>query len=75
MSGTGTGMVGSTLREQRSKLWLLRTGVKGAGNNAALGKMVAEFGTIVDQNANKTLTKDGYAFLEGMAERLGTIAS
>lgn len=75
VSGTGTGMVGSTLREQRSKLWLLRTGVKGAGSNAALGKMVAEFGTIVDQNANKTLTKDGYAFLEGMAERLGTIAS
>lgn len=75
VSGTGTGMVGSTLREQRSKLWQLRTGVRSAGDNAALGRMVAEFGTLVDQNTNKTLTKDGYAFLEGMAERLSAIGS
>lgn len=72
VSGTGTG-VGSTLRDQRNRLWLLRTGVPRARDNAALGKMVAEFGTVVDQNSNKTLTKDGYAFLQGLAGRLDAI--
>ncbi|EGN98076.1 hypothetical protein SERLA73DRAFT_91290 [Serpula lacrymans var. lacrymans S7.3] len=48
----------------------LRREVTTAPNNRALAKMVADFGTVTNKSSGRTITKDGIAFLEGLAERL-----
>lgn len=60
-------------RERLNKLWQLRQGVGKAQDNKALAALVAEFGSLTDKTAGRNVTKDGFAFLEGMAERLKVV--
>jgi casein kinase 1 len=48
----------------------LRREVAGASGNQALAKMVADFGAVTNRSSGRTVTKDGFAFLEGLAARL-----
>ncbi|KAJ7640545.1 kinase-like protein [Mycena rosella] len=48
----------------------LRREVLGASSNRALAKMVEDFGQVTNKSSGRTVTKDGFAFLEGVAERL-----
>ncbi|KIM89287.1 hypothetical protein PILCRDRAFT_95199 [Piloderma croceum F 1598] len=51
----------------------LRRTVGTASRNKALAKMVADFGAVTNKSSGRTVTKDGFAFLEGLAARLKTI--
>jgi casein kinase 1 len=51
----------------------LRRTVGTASGNKALAKMVADFGAVTNKSSGRTVTKDGFAFLEGLAARLKTI--
>jgi casein kinase 1 len=51
----------------------LRRTVGTASGNKALAKMVADFGAVTNKSSGRTVTKDGFAFLEGLAGRLKTI--
>lgn len=51
----------------------LRREVDTASGNRALAKMVADFGAVTNRSSGRTVTKDGFAFLEGLAARLRTI--
>ncbi|KAF7314193.1 Dual specificity kinase 1 [Mycena kentingensis (nom. inval.)] len=48
----------------------LRREVRGAQSNKQLAQMVERFGQATNKSTGRTVTKDGFAFLEGMAERL-----
>ncbi|KAJ7935573.1 kinase-like domain-containing protein [Mycena leptocephala] len=48
----------------------LRREVLEATNNKTLAKMVEDFGQVTNKSSGRTVTKDGFAFLEGVAERL-----
>ncbi|KIK07961.1 hypothetical protein K443DRAFT_672843 [Laccaria amethystina LaAM-08-1] len=48
----------------------LRQEVQFAPNNKALASMVADFAKITNKSTGRTVTKDGFAFLEGLSERL-----
>lgn len=48
----------------------LRREVDTASGNRALAKMVADFGAVTNKSSGRTVTKDGVAFLEGLAARL-----
>ncbi|TFK40583.1 kinase-like domain-containing protein [Crucibulum laeve] len=48
----------------------LKREVGQATNNKALAAMVNDFGRVTNKSAGRTVTKDGFAFLEGLAERL-----
>ncbi|KAJ7095934.1 kinase-like domain-containing protein [Mycena belliarum] len=48
----------------------LRREVLGATSNRALAVMVENFGQVTNKSSGRTVTKDGFAFLEGLAERL-----
>ncbi|KAJ7212183.1 kinase-like domain-containing protein [Mycena pura] len=48
----------------------LRREVLGASNNKQLAQMVEKFGQVTNKSSGRTVTKDGFAFLEGMAQRL-----
>ncbi|KAF8650143.1 hypothetical protein AX16_005378 [Volvariella volvacea WC 439] len=49
----------------------LRFRVKKAGSNRELADMVTEFIKVTNKSGGKTVTKDGFLFLEGLAVRLG----
>ncbi|KZP33568.1 kinase-like protein [Athelia psychrophila] len=51
----------------------LRREVPGATANSALARMVADFGTVINKSSGRTVTKDGFAFLDGLAARLKTM--
>jgi len=51
----------------------LRREVDTASGNRALAKMVADFGAVTNKSSGRTVTKDGFAFLEGLATRLKAI--
>lgn len=51
----------------------LRREVGGASSNQALAKMVADFGAVINKSSGRTVTKDGFAFLEGLATKLKAI--
>jgi casein kinase 1 len=51
----------------------LKREVGTASGNKALGKMVADFGAVTNRSSGRTVTKDGFAFLEGLAARLKTV--
>ncbi|KDQ62390.1 hypothetical protein JAAARDRAFT_149241 [Jaapia argillacea MUCL 33604] len=53
-----------------NKLGALKRDVGVARNNREVAKMVVEFGAITNRSSGRTLTKDGLAFLEGVAMRL-----
>ena len=48
----------------------LRCEVVRAPDNKALAQMVADFGAVTNRSSSRTITKDGFAFLEGLAARL-----
>lgn len=48
----------------------LRIDVAKARDNKALAQMVADFGAVTNRSSSRTITKDGFAFLEGLAARL-----
>lgn len=56
-----------------TKLVTLRRNVGAAASNKELATMVQDFGKITDASNGRTITKDGYAFLEGLATRLKEI--
>jgi ribosomal protein S19E (S16A) len=48
----------------------LRKEVEAATGNGVLAKMVADFGAVTNKSSGRTVTKDGFAFLEGLARKL-----
>lgn len=63
----------SNLEPARSKLGVvarLRYEVRAAPSNAALGGLVSEFTKVTNKSVGRTITKDGFVFLEGVANRL-----
>ncbi|KAH7884986.1 kinase-like domain-containing protein [Phlebopus sp. FC_14] len=48
----------------------LRREVSRAPDNKALAQMVADFGSVTNKSSGRTVTRDGFAFLEGLASRL-----
>ncbi|KAJ7069850.1 kinase-like domain-containing protein [Mycena amicta] len=48
----------------------LRREVQSARSNRELAQMVERFGQVTNKSTGRTVTKDGFAFLEGMAGRL-----
>ncbi|KAH7909909.1 kinase-like domain-containing protein [Hygrophoropsis aurantiaca] len=64
---------GSSGQAPSSKLNIvagLRRDVGSAQDRKVLAKMVADFGAVTDKSSGRNITKDGFAFLEGVAERL-----
>ncbi|PCH40288.1 CK1/CK1 protein kinase [Wolfiporia cocos MD-104 SS10] len=57
-------------RLMKDRIWNLRCDVNTAQSNKALGQMVVELGVHINQSSGRTLTKDAYAFLEGLAAKL-----
>ncbi|KAJ7644075.1 kinase-like domain-containing protein [Roridomyces roridus] len=51
----------------------LRTEVLDARSNKALARMVEEFGQVTNKSSGRTVTKDGFSFLEGVAQQLKVI--
>lgn len=47
--------------------------VKAAPNNSALADMVAEFGRVTNKSSGRTITKNGFAFLDGLSRRLSEL--
>ncbi|KAI4518927.1 kinase-like domain-containing protein [Schizophyllum commune] len=59
--------------ESQAKLGILarlKHDVRTARNNAALAAMVDDFSKATNKTSGKTITKDGFAFLEGLSQRL-----
>ena len=48
----------------------LRKEVAEANENAVLAKMVSDFGAVTNMGSGRTVTKDGFGFLVGLAARL-----
>lgn len=59
---------------KQNNLWLLRRDVARARNNQAIAQMVVEFGATINKSSGRTITKDAFAFLDGLSERLRTLA-
>ena len=57
-------------RRQVNTLWAR---AQKAQSNKALADLVAEFGTLTDKSASRTLTKLGITFLDEVARRLTTV--
>ncbi|KAF8631803.1 hypothetical protein AX17_005018 [Amanita inopinata Kibby_2008] len=53
----------------------LRREVRGASSNRTLADMVAEFGRVTNRSSGRTVTKDGFGFLEGLSKRLEDLHS
>ena len=64
------GSAAETRQGKMNKLWRLGVDVRGAGSNAQLAKLVAEFGAVINRSSGRTVTKDGFGFLNGLAARL-----
>lgn len=52
----------------------LKREVARASDNKALAQMVADFGAVTNRSSSRTITKDGLAFLEGLATRLQALS-
>ncbi|KAF9013477.1 CK1/CK1 protein kinase [Cyathus striatus] len=48
----------------------LRKEVNCANSNKVLATMVADFGKVTNRSTGRTVTKDGFAFLDGLSQRL-----
>lgn len=53
----------------------LKGDVTKAADNKALAQMVADFGAVTNRSSSRTITKDGFAFLEGLAARLQALGT
>lgn len=77
-NGNGNGEADASGRETRqgkmNKLWRLGLDVRGAASNAQLAGMVAEFGKVIDRSSGRTVTKDGFGFLNGLATRIEALS-
>ena len=51
----------------------LKREVGTAASKHALAKMVGDFGAVTNKSSGRTVTKDGFAFLEGLAARLKVV--
>ncbi len=65
---------GETRQGKMNKLWRLGVDVRGAGSNTQLAKLVAEFGSVINRSSGRTVTKDGFGFLNGLAARIETLS-
>ncbi|KAG7088468.1 hypothetical protein E1B28_012457 [Marasmius oreades] len=52
----------------------LRSEVTQARSNRRLADMVRDFGNVTNRSTGRTVTKDGFAFLEGLAQQLEVLA-
>ena len=52
----------------------LKREVARAPDNKVLAQMVADFGAVTNRSSSRTITKDGFAFLEGLATRLRALS-
>lgn len=52
----------------------LKREVARAVDSKALARMVADFGAVTNRSSSRTITKDGLAFLEGLATRLQALS-
>ncbi|KAJ8080622.1 hypothetical protein AAF712_003007 [Marasmius tenuissimus] len=52
----------------------LRSEVGDAKSNKRLADMVRDFGSVTNRSTGRTITKDGFAFLEGLAKQLEALA-
>lgn len=52
----------------------LKREVAKAPDNKALARMIADFGAVTNRSSSRTITKDGFAFLEGLAARLQALS-
>ncbi|KZT11826.1 CK1/CK1 protein kinase [Laetiporus sulphureus 93-53] len=57
-----------------TKLVSLRRNVAKAGSSKELAQMVEEFSTVIDKSNGRTVTKDAFGFLDGLATKLKTMA-
>lgn len=60
--------------EKMNKLWNLKRDVTHASSNKMLAELVAEFGAVINRSTGRTITKDAFGFLDGLAERLRELA-
>lgn len=51
----------------------VRREVATAQSNRMLAKLVADFGVVTNKSSTRTITKDGFAFLDGLAARLNVL--
>lgn len=63
-----------TRQGKMNKLWRLGTEVRGAASNTQLAGMVAEFGKVIDRSSGRTVTKDGFGFLNALAARIEALS-
>ncbi|KAI1793325.1 CK1/CK1 protein kinase [Ganoderma leucocontextum] len=63
-----------TRQGKMNKLWRLGAEVRVAGSNAQLAGMVAEFGKVIDRSSGRTVTKDGFGFLNALAARIEALS-
>ncbi|EIN12763.1 CK1/CK1 protein kinase [Punctularia strigosozonata HHB-11173 SS5] len=76
-SGQSNGRTAEVLlhRQKMNKLAELRRSVARAQTNRELAQLIQEFGALTNRASGRTVTKDGFTFLEGIAERLKTLDS
>ncbi|PIL22418.1 hypothetical protein GSI_15106 [Ganoderma sinense ZZ0214-1] len=63
-----------TRQGKMNKLWRLGTEVRMAASNTQLAGMVAEFGKVIDRSSGRTVTKDGFGFLNALAQRIEALS-
>ncbi|TBU31802.1 CK1/CK1 protein kinase [Dichomitus squalens] len=63
-----------TRQGKMNKLYRLGLEVRGAGSNTQLAGMVAEFGRVIDRSNGRTVTKDGFGFLNALAARIEALS-
>ncbi|RPD62265.1 CK1/CK1 protein kinase [Lentinus tigrinus ALCF2SS1-7] len=73
-NSSGAGAERETRQGKMNKLWRLAMDVRGAGSNAQLAKLVAEFGAVINRSSGRTVTKDGFGFLNGLAARIEALS-
>ncbi|KAI0352579.1 CK1/CK1 protein kinase [Trametes cingulata] len=76
--GQSQGAEGASPRETRqgklNKLWRLGQDVRKAGSREELAALVVEFGAVINRSSGRTVTKDAFGFLAGLAGRLEALA-
>ena len=75
--GSGGGSVagaGEARQGKMNKLWRLGVDVRAAGTNAQLAGMVGEFGAVINKSSGRTVTREGFAFLNQLAARIEALA-
>ena len=63
-----------TRQGKMNKLWRLGNEVRVAASNTQLAGMVAEFGKVIDRSSGRTVTKDGFGFLNALAARIEALS-